>query len=65
MAKQHTFADKMSKIGAAKGAKCPVCDTVFQPILLVTSERSQVTKSWAFNERNVKVCKCNEKQIYG
>lgn len=64
MAKQQTFADKAMKSGAMKGAKCPVCGTIYQPILMVTSERAKVGSSWKFNERRVQVCKCNEKQVY-
>lgn len=64
MAKQQTFADKAAKMGAQKGTKCPVCGTIFQPILMVTSERSTIHSSWKFNERRVQVCKCNEKQVY-
>jgi hypothetical protein len=64
MAKQQTFQDKAAKAAAMKGSKCPVCGTIFQPILMVTSERSKVSQSWKFNERRVQVCKCNEKQVY-
>jgi hypothetical protein len=65
MAKQQTFADKAAKSAAMKGSKCPVCGTIYQPILLVKSERMEAKGSWKFNERRVQVCKCNEKQIYG
>jgi uncharacterized OB-fold protein len=65
MAKQQSFADKATKAAAMKGAKCPVCGTIFQPILMVSSERSGAKGSWKFNERRVQVCKCNEKQIMG
>jgi len=64
MAKQQTFADKATKAAAQKGTKCPVCGAVFQPILMVSSERSSVSSSWKFNERRIQVCKCNEKQVY-
>lgn len=64
MAKQQSFADKAAKSGALRGKKCPVCGTVYQPILLVSSERSRATSHWKFNERRVQVCKCNEKQVY-
>ena len=64
MAKQQSFADKATKAAQMKGAKCPVCGTIFQPILMVSSERSRTGASWKFNERRVQVCKCNEKQIY-
>jgi uncharacterized OB-fold protein len=64
MAKQQSFQDKATKAAQMKGAKCPVCGTIFQPILMVTSERSKASSSWKFNEHRVQVCKCNEKQIY-
>lgn len=64
MAKQQSFADKAAKAAQMKGAKCPVCGAIFQPILMVSSERSRTSASWKFNERRVQVCKCNEKQVY-
>ncbi|MBP1649401.1 MAG: hypothetical protein H6Q30_2846 [Bacteroidetes bacterium] len=64
MAKQQSFADKATKAATMKGSKCPVCGVIFQPIKMVSSERSKVGSSWKFSERRVQVCKCNEKQIY-
>lgn len=64
MAKQQTFADKATKAAAIKGAKCPVCGEIFQPILTVSSERSRTSGAVKFNERRVNVCKCNEKAVY-
>jgi hypothetical protein len=64
MAKQQSFADKAAKAAAMKGSKCPKCGDIFQPLLVVSSERSKSSSSWKFNERRVQVCKCNEKQVY-
>lgn len=64
MAKIQSFADKAAKAAMQKGKKCPVCGTVYQPILMVTSERSKVSSGWKFSERRVQVCKCNEKEVY-
>jgi hypothetical protein len=64
MAKQQSFADKAAKAALIKGAKCPTCGSIRQPILLVSSERAEGSKSWKFNERRVQVCKCNEKETY-
>jgi len=64
MAKQQSFADKAAKAAMMKGSKCPKCGEVFQPILMVSSERSPARAAWKFSERRVQVCKCNEKQIY-
>ncbi len=65
MAKQQTFADKATKAAAMKGSKCPVCGSIYQPVLSVSSEFSKQSGTWKFNERRVQVCKCNEKAIYG
>jgi hypothetical protein len=64
MAKTQSFADKATKAAAMKGAKCPTCGGIYQPLLVISSERSKVSSSIKFNERRVQVCKCNEKQIY-
>ena len=64
MAKQQSFQDKATKAAQMKGAKCPVCGTIFQPVLMVSSERSRAGANWKFNERRIQVCKCNEKQVY-
>jgi uncharacterized OB-fold protein len=64
MAKQQSFADKATKAAQMKGSKCPVCGTIFQPVLVVSSEKARLGTSWKFNERRVQVCKCNEKQVY-
>jgi uncharacterized OB-fold protein len=64
MAKQQSFQDKATKAAQQKGAKCPVCGTIFVPTLVVTSEQSKATSHWKFNERRVQVCKCNEKEVY-
>lgn len=64
MAKQQTFADKATKAAQIKGSKCPVCGSIFQPLLTVSSEPAKNSGSVKFNERRVQVCKCNEKAIY-
>ncbi len=64
MAKQQTFADKATKAAMRKGATCPTCGAIYQPILMVSSERGRSGSTWKFNERRVQVCKCNEKQVY-
>ena len=64
MAKQQSFQDKATKAAQMKGAKCPVCGAIFQPILMVTSEKGKTGASWKFNEHRVQVCKCNEKEVY-
>jgi hypothetical protein len=64
MAKQQSFADKAAKAAMMKGSKCPACGEIFQPILMVSSEKAATGSSWKFNERRVQVCKCNEKQVY-
>lgn len=66
MSKDRSFAAKLAK-AAHKGADatCPVCGEPTSPVLFVVSEKSPVTNAWRFNKRLVKVCKCNQKEIYG
>jgi hypothetical protein len=64
MAKQQSFADKAAKAAAIKGAKCHTCGEIFQPLLVVSSERSKTSSGWKFNEHRVQVCKCNDKKVY-
>ncbi len=65
MAKAQSFADKAAKAAMQKGAKCPKCDAILQPILLVETGLSAKTKSYKFAQKRVSICKCNEKEIYG
>jgi len=65
MAKQQSFADKAAKSAREKGSRCPKCDTIKQPLLIVQSVPSKKTKSMSFLKKRVAVCKCNEKEIYG
>lgn len=64
MAKSQTFADKLNKGQRKSKVICPKCSTEFSFILLVTSEKSEKSGSYRFNQRQARVCKCNEKQIY-
>jgi hypothetical protein len=65
MAKQQSFADKASKAAKDKGAKCPKCDTIKSPLLLIQAVPNEKTKAMSFLKKRVSVCKCNEKEIYG
>ena len=64
MAKQQDFAEKAKKAGAERGTKCPKCGTVRVATLYVNAVPS-AHGSYRFNRKNVQVCKCNEKEIYG
>jgi hypothetical protein len=65
MAKQQSFADKLNKGQRKTKSTCPKCETDYSYILHVTSEKSAVSGAYRFNQRQARVCKCNEKQIYG
>lgn len=63
MAKTTSFAEKAAKaIAGKKGSECPKCGEIMQNILVVSAEKSAA--SFKYNQRFVKVCKCNEKQVY-
>ncbi len=61
--KQMTFADKLKK--EKEVIYCKKCGGGILPTFHVKSEWSQATRSWKFRQRVVKVCKCNQKEIYG
>jgi hypothetical protein len=63
MAKTTSFAEKAAKAMAGKkGSECPKCGEIMQNVLVVSAEKNET--SYKYNQRFVKVCKCNEKQIY-
>jgi hypothetical protein len=64
MAKQQTFADKLMKGKRKTVGTCPKCGTEYSYVLHVSTEKSEKSGAWKFNQRHTRVCKCNEKQIY-
>ncbi|RMF62908.1 MAG: hypothetical protein D6743_11440 [Calditrichaeota bacterium] len=66
MAKDQSFAAKVAKASAERqGDHCSTCGEVLTPVRLVVSERSDTKNSWRFNQRLVRVCKCNYAEVYG
>jgi len=46
MAKQQSFADKAAKAGKEKGVKCPKCENIKQPLLVVQAVKNE--KKWLY-----------------
>ncbi len=64
MAKTTSFAEKAAKAMAGKkGSECPKCGEPLQNVLVITSEKND-KHGYKYNERFIKVCKCNEKEVY-
>jgi len=64
MAKTTSFAEKAAKaLAGKKGAECPKCGELMQAVLVISAEKSEKA-SYKYNQHFVKVCKCNEKEIY-
>lgn len=63
MAKKQDFMSKTLK-SDKHGALCPVCESQISFIQVVNTEKSKKTDSWRFNQKNIGVCKCNEKEVY-
>ncbi len=63
MAKQQSFADKAAKAARQKGRKCPKCESIYEPILVVSSNTS-IKGTWKFQQKRVQICKCNEKEVF-
>ena len=62
--KDRTFASKVAKGAVEHGEKCPVCGDTFHLLKVVSTMDVPEKKSYRFQEKMVKVCKCNEKEIY-
>ena len=59
MAKKQDFA---RKVKGNIGEQCPKCETVYQFTQVITPNVNE--GAIKFNKANVKVCKCNEKEVY-
>lgn len=62
--KVASFADKVAKDAKKVVAVCPQCGAPIQVAHLVVSKKSEETGSWRYSKKSVKICKCNEKEIY-
>ncbi len=66
MPKDRSFAAKVAKALSHDGGNhCPECGETLSTVQLVVSEKQEGTNFWRFNQRFVRVCKCNEKEVYG
>lgn len=64
MAKKQDFMSKTLK-QARHGKTCPVCGEIYTHAKSVIMISSGKESSYRFQEQNVSVCKCNQKEIYG
>ncbi|MFQ5605681.1 MAG: hypothetical protein ACE5HS_20620 [bacterium] len=66
MSKDRSFAAKVAKATSeGKGHHCPECGELLTAVKVVISEKSETKNSWKFNQKLVRVCKCNEAEVYG
>jgi hypothetical protein len=66
MSKDRSFAAKVAKaLSSSDGNHCPECGEALSTVRLVVSEKQENKNSWKFNQKFVRVCKCNEKEVYG
>jgi len=61
MAKKTSFAQKAAKATMTFGKKCPACNEIYTPTMIVTSKKKEESGSWRFNKQIINICKCNEK----
>ena len=60
--KQRTFADK---VGTKRHEViCPQCNSPIQSVFVVRPVKSEHSGAWKFKRKFVKVCKCNQKEVY-
>ena len=60
----------MAKVGAKtvktkNVVQCPVCKSPVTAALYIRPIYSAAKGSWKYNRRHIKVCKCNQKEVYG
>lgn len=60
--KAKTFAEKAMKKSLHE--VCSVCGQEYSAVKLVKSEKKGTSNNWQYVEKIVKVCKCNEKEVY-
>ncbi len=63
MAKKQDFSSKSKKM-EKRGPLCPVCGNVFTYVKKVESYPSEESGSWKYRTQNIKVCQCNESEVY-
>ena len=64
MAKDRSFATKTAKGDGGKDV-CPVCGDSYAYIRHISTSKSDKTYAWKANKKMVRVCSCNQKEIYG
>ncbi len=65
MAKDRSFAAKVAKSQHSPDRRCPVCGEVQNTIKFVNTIKNDAKNSWRFVEKNVGLCKCTDKEIFG
>ncbi|MBN2541947.1 hypothetical protein JXI42_03695 [bacterium] len=63
--KKRSFADKVAKGTGPRLEICPKCGEGIQVIKLVKAYTFGEKDSLRFKGKMVKVCKCNEKDVFG
>ena len=64
MAKKQDFASKVAK-QRLKGEICPQCGNAYTFLKKVHSYYSEESNTWKYATVYLKVCQCNEKEVYG
>ncbi len=66
MAKEQSFAAKVAKATSGpSGTTCATCGEIYNMVRLVVSEKAETGKAWKFSQNLVRVCKCNQAEVYG
>ncbi|RMF58805.1 MAG: hypothetical protein D6748_07770 [Calditrichaeota bacterium] len=63
MAKKQDFASKVLK-QQQQGEICQQCGNAYTFLKKVESYYSEESGSWKFATKNLKICSCNEKEVY-
>ena len=63
MAKDKSFAAKLSKAAGASSAHCATCGEILHILHVVETVKNEEKNSYKFKENYIPVCKCNQNEV--
>ncbi|MDZ7724002.1 MAG: hypothetical protein U5R06_14625 [candidate division KSB1 bacterium] len=63
MAKNQSFAQKIAKSAGQTKSHCPECGEAFRSLHVIDTVRNERDTGYKFQERYMRVCKCNENEL--
>ena len=65
MPKDRSFAAKVAKSQHLTQKHCQICGQELTSVKVIEAQKNPLKGSWRFKDKQLSVCKCNEKEIMG